>query len=64
MLLWGGADFCFNKVFHDEWLRRFPYAVSHFFPDAGHYILEDKKDEAVSLIDNFLAPHGLKRNKI
>ena len=64
MLLWGGADFCFNKDFPDEGLRRFPYAVTHFFPDAGLYILVDKRDEAVSLIDNFLAPHGLKRNKI
>ena len=26
----------------------------HSYPDAGHYILEDMKDEVVPLIENFL----------
>jgi len=54
MLVWGGADFCFNKFFYEEWQNRFPEAVGHFFPDCGHYVLEDKKEEALLLIDQFM----------
>lgn len=49
LILWGGRDFCFNKYFYDEWLRRFPAARACFFPEAGHYVLEDAFDS--------LAPH-------
>jgi haloalkane dehalogenase len=41
LVLWGGRDFCFTRHFYNEWLQRFPGAESHFFPDAGHYVLED-----------------------
>ena len=41
LILWGGRDFCFTRHFYNEWLQRFPGAESHFFPDAGHYVLED-----------------------
>ena len=55
LLCWGGCDFCFNKSFFDEWLRRFPHAESHFFPEAGHYVLEDALHEILPLIEQFLA---------
>jgi len=41
LILWGGRDFCFTRHFYNAWLQRFPGAESHFFPDAGHYVLED-----------------------
>jgi len=41
LVLWGGRDFCFTRHFYNAWLQRFPGAESHFFPDAGHYVLED-----------------------
>lgn len=41
LILWGGRDFCFTRHFYNGWLQRFPGAESHFFPDAGHYVLED-----------------------
>ncbi len=44
LIIWGGGDFCFNEVFFKEWIRRFPDAENHYFPDGGHYILEDKLD--------------------
>jgi len=41
MLLWGGRDFCFTSHFFEEWRKRFPGAEYHFYPEAGHYVLED-----------------------
>lgn len=56
MIVWGGKDFCFDKVFYDEWRERFPDAESHYFPDGGHYILEDKCEEVSILLSNFFEP--------
>ncbi|MFC1837303.1 alpha/beta fold hydrolase [Thermodesulfobacteriota bacterium] len=57
LILWGGNDFCFTRHFYDEWLRRFPGAESHFFQQAGHYVLEDAFDEMAPLITTFLEKH-------
>ena len=54
MLCWGGSDFCFTRQFYQEWLRRFPNADSHYFPEAGHYLLEDGFDDIFPLIKGFL----------
>jgi len=51
---WGEKDFVFDSHFRDEWIRRFPNAEVHSWPDSGHYILEDRGDELASLIDGFL----------
>jgi haloalkane dehalogenase len=53
LILWGGKDFCFDKVFYDEWLIRFPEAEHHYFEDGGHYILEDKLGEVSPLLTRF-----------
>ncbi len=53
LILWGGRDFCFNRHYFDEWTKRFPDAQSHFFPNAGHYVLEDALDEIAPLIATF-----------
>ena len=53
-MCWGGRDFCFNDVFYEEWRRRFPEAETHYFPDAGHYVLEDALDEILPLVERFL----------
>jgi haloalkane dehalogenase len=58
LILWGGKDFCFTRHFYDEWLLRFPDAKGHFFPDAGHYVLEDAFDRLVPLITTFMQKHG------
>lgn len=57
LLLWGGRDFCFTRHFYDEWRRRFPGAESHFFPEAGHYLLEDALAEITPLVDDFFVRH-------
>ena len=54
-IFWGELDFVFDRTFLAEWKRRFPNAEVHSYPDAGHYILEDMKDEVVPLIEDFLA---------
>ena len=53
-IFWGELDFVFDTTFLDEWVRRYPKARVHRYPDAGHYILEDMKDEVVPLIAAFL----------
>jgi haloalkane dehalogenase len=52
---WGLLDFVFDDNFLAEWERRFPQAEIHRYPDCGHYILEDAKDEVVPQIREFLA---------
>lgn len=53
-IFWGELDFVFDPHFLAEWQRRFPQAELHAYPDAGHYILEDMKDEVVPLISEFM----------
>lgn len=55
LLLWGGRDFCFTRHFYDEWRRRFPHAEGRYFPEAGHYLLEDAFDEIAPDIADFFA---------
>ena len=55
LLCWGGEDFCFNDHFYGQWQHRFPVADSHYFPEAGHYVLEDALDEIMLLLTPFLA---------
>lgn len=57
LILWGGKDFCFDKVFYDEWRKRFPEAEYHYFEDGGHYILEDKLDEIKPILLRFFPRH-------
>ena len=55
LICWGKRDFVFDSDFLNEWKRRFPAAEVHLFPDAGHYVLEDKPHEIVRLVKDFLA---------
>lgn len=58
LICWGGKDFCFNKDFYDEWRARFPLAEAHYFPKAGHYILEDAFEEIAPLARQFFRCEG------
>ena len=58
LILWGGKDFCFTKVFFDEWLERFPDAEAHFFEDCGHYLLEDCFEKSGKYLEDFFESHG------
>ena len=54
LICWGELDFVFDRHFLAEWLQRFPEAEVNNYPDCGHYILEDAKEEVVPLISEFL----------
>ena len=58
LICWGGKDFCFNKHFYDEWCHRFPHAEANYYPESGHYILEDAYDEIAPLALQFFGSKG------
>jgi haloalkane dehalogenase len=59
LIAWGLKDFVFDRHFLAEWRRRLPHAEVHSFADAGHYILEDARDEVIGLVRRFLAEHPI-----
>jgi len=52
-LFWGEKDFCFTMNFHNRFKDFFPKAESKTYPYAGHYVLEDAKDEIMGDIQSF-----------
>lgn len=54
MICWGAQDFVFNDAYLAGWQRRFPEAVVHRFPDAGHYVVEDAHERILPLLRDFL----------
>jgi haloalkane dehalogenase len=52
-LFWGEQDFCFTMNFHKRFKDFFPMAESKTYPYAGHYVLEDAKDEIMDDIKSF-----------
>jgi haloalkane dehalogenase len=53
LIIWGGRDFCFDDSFYNEWRKRLPDAQTLYLADAGHYVLDDAKDEVQSRIAKF-----------
>ena len=51
---WGGRDFCFNDHFLLRWRQILPEAEVHRIADAGHYVLEDAREEVVPRVRDFL----------
>lgn len=64
MICWGSQDFVFSDHFLEEWVKYFPQAEVHRFPDYGHYILEDAATEIDALINNFFACHPVTREPV
>jgi cis-3-alkyl-4-acyloxetan-2-one decarboxylase len=54
LVVWGGRDFCFNDHFLARWRGILPAAEVHRIADAGHYVLEDAREEVVPRITQFL----------
>lgn len=50
LIVWGGRDFCFNDHFYKEWTQRLPQAEKLYLEDAGHYVIEDARGDAVPRI--------------
>ena len=54
LIVWGGKDFCFHDKFFYRWLDFYPTARYRYIREAGHYVLEDAKEEVIAEITNFL----------
>jgi haloalkane dehalogenase len=54
-IFWGGKDFCFNDRFLARWQKYLPQAKVRRIADAGHYVLEDAREEVVPAAAAFLA---------
>ncbi len=57
LLLWGMKDFVFKPEVLEIFEKVWPHAEVHRFPEAGHYVLEDARDEIASILRDFLARH-------
>ncbi|MEB3329458.1 MAG: alpha/beta fold hydrolase [Candidatus Sericytochromatia bacterium] len=55
LLGWGARDFVFDDAFLQAWQGYFPGAVTHRYPEAGHYVLEDAGEALIPEIVAFLA---------
>lgn len=55
LIFWGMKDFIFDEHFLNVWRRLYPKAEVHEYPDCGHYILEDAREEIIPLIKKFIA---------
>lgn len=53
-LLWGGKDFCFNDHYYERWRKLLPRAAARYLPNAGHYLLEDAREECIATIRSHL----------
>jgi pimeloyl-ACP methyl ester carboxylesterase len=59
LLCWGEQDFCFHMRFFQRWKNEFfPSAESVSFPDASHYLLEDRPEVIIPLLLDFLKKNG------
>lgn len=54
LILWGKKDFCFHDYFLNRWREIYPHAIVKTFENAGHYVLEDAKDEIFQELKKFL----------
>ncbi|PTX94651.1 alpha/beta hydrolase [Opitutus sp. ER46] len=52
-IVWGGRDFCFNDLFLAQWRQIFPAADITRLADAGHYVLEDAREDVVPQLVTF-----------
>lgn len=53
-VLWGGQDFCFNDSFLARWRELLPQAEVTRIADAGHYVLDDAREDVIPAVTEFL----------
>ncbi len=54
LILWGGKDFCFDDSFFSRWKEIYPDSYHKYYPKAGHYVLEDEREDVISKIKEFI----------
>jgi haloalkane dehalogenase len=55
LLVWGMRDWCFRPECLERFERVWPHAEVHRLPDVGHWVLEDAPENAVPIVEHFLA---------
>lgn len=53
-IVWGGQDFCFNRHYFDRWREVLPNAHADYLPQAGHYLLEDAREQVIGAIEQHI----------
>lgn len=61
VICWGDKDFVFDLHFLRLWKEHLPEAEVHQWADSGHYILEDRGEEIIGIIDAFLKKNPIKK---
>jgi len=54
LVYWGGRDFCFNDHFLARWRELLPQARVNRIADAGHYVLDDAREDVIPPVTAFL----------
>ena len=54
LIAWGYKDFVFDVNFLARWKEIYPDARFIEYPDAGHYILEDRRDDLIPQLVDFI----------
>jgi len=54
LICWGGKDFVFDDTFLEGWKQRLPKAEVRYFENAGHFVVEDAREEICLATGDFL----------
>ena len=60
-LIWGQKDWCFTPEYRPGFEARLPHARVHTAEQAGHYVLEDAREDVLGWIQAFLDEQPLLR---
>jgi len=53
LICWGAQDWVFDDHFLRVWREKLPHAEVHRWEDAGHYVLEDRRDDVIARVQDF-----------
>ena len=60
LLLWGEKDPVFNTDFRDHWLKLWPTAQVHSWPEAGHLLLDEFPNTILPIVRKFRTEHRVR----
>jgi cis-3-alkyl-4-acyloxetan-2-one decarboxylase len=55
LLMWGMRDWCFRPDSLERFISAWPQAEVHRLADVGHWVWEDAPEDALTLVEQFLA---------
>lgn len=55
LLIWGMRDWCFQPDSLERFIAAWPQAAVHRLADVGHWVWEDAPEEALPIVEQFLA---------